>query len=111
MKSYLSITLLLFSINIFAQDFYFGADLSYVNEMEDCGVTYYENSIERNAHEIFADHGCDLVRLRLWHTPSWYDDLNSGNPVYVDYLHFPGKYRKDLINAHLYNSINQLSQP
>ena len=36
-------------------------------------------------------------------------DLESGNLSYVDYLHFPSKYRKDFINAHLYNSINQVS--
>ena len=79
MKSLFTIAFFLFLMNLNAQDFYLGADLSYVNEMEDCGVTYYENSIERDPHEIFADHGCNLVRLRLWHTPSWYDDLNSGN--------------------------------
>ncbi len=60
-----------------AQSFYFGADLSYVNEMEDCGVQYKENNIPKDPYQIFADHNCNLVRLRLWHTPSWYDDLNS----------------------------------
>jgi arabinogalactan endo-1,4-beta-galactosidase len=62
-----------------AQNFYFGADLSYVNEMEDCGVVYKENNEPKDPCEIFADNGCNLVRLRLWHTPSWYDNLNSGN--------------------------------
>lgn len=62
-----------------AQEFYFGADLSYVNEMEDCGVTYYENGEAKDPYAIFADHNCGLVRLRLWHTPDWYDELNSGN--------------------------------
>ncbi len=61
-----------------AQPFYFGADLSYVNEMEDCGVVYKENGTTKDPYEIFADHGCNLVRLRLWHSPSWYDALNSG---------------------------------
>ena len=28
---------------VHAQPFYFGADLSYVNEMEQCGAVYYEN--------------------------------------------------------------------
>ncbi|MCB0639324.1 MAG: glycosyl hydrolase 53 family protein [Lewinella sp.] len=65
-------------VSIRAQDFYFGADLSYVNEMEDCGVVYRENEQPKDPYAIFADHGCNLVRLRLWHTPSWYDDLNSG---------------------------------
>ena len=64
---------------ITAQSFYFGADLSYVNEMEDCGVVYMENQTPKDPYSIFENHGCNLVRLRLWHTPSWYDDLNSGN--------------------------------
>ncbi len=62
-----------------AQVFYVGADLSYVNEMEDCGVSYLENEVPKDPYQMFADHGCDLVRLRLWHTPSWYDSLNNGN--------------------------------
>lgn len=61
-----------------AQAFYLGADLSYVNEMEDCGVEYFENGVQTDPYEIFANHNCNLVRLRLWHTPSWYDELNSG---------------------------------
>lgn len=63
----------------YAQPFYFGADLSYVNEMEDCGVTYYEDQVSEDPYAIFQQHGCNLVRLRLWHTPSWYDELNEGN--------------------------------
>lgn len=61
-----------------AQPFHFGADLSYVNEMEDCGVAYKENQTPKDPYQIFADRGCTLVRLRLWHTPAWYDALNSG---------------------------------
>lgn len=61
-----------------AQSFYFGNDLSYVNEMEACGVVYKENEQAKDPYQIFADHNNNLVRLRLWHTPSWYDDLNSG---------------------------------
>lgn len=77
-----SILLLLSSLvasEIPCQDFYFGADLSYVNEMNDCGIHYVENGEVRDAYSIFAAHNCNLVRLRLWHTPSWYDDLNAGN--------------------------------
>jgi arabinogalactan endo-1,4-beta-galactosidase len=62
-----------------AQSFLFGADLSYINEMEDCGVVYKENSEVKDPYQIFAGNNCNLVRLRLWHTPSWYDNLNSGN--------------------------------
>ena len=58
--------------------FYFGADLSYVNEMEDCGVVYLEEGQEKDPYEIFSSHGTNLVRLRLWHTPGWQDTLNAG---------------------------------
>ena len=61
----------------FAQPFFFGADLSYVNEMEDCGATYTGIGLD-DPEAIFAQKGCNLVRLRLWHTPSWYDDLSAG---------------------------------
>ncbi len=67
-----------------AQEFYFGADQSYVNEMEDCGATYKENGVPKDVYHIFGDHGCNLVRFRLWHTPAWYDNLNSGKR-YSDY--------------------------
>ncbi len=69
---------------LLAQPFFFGADLSYVNEMEDCGVTYKENGLAKDVHQIFADNGCNLVRLRLWHSPSWYDLLNAGKR-YADF--------------------------
>ena len=35
--------------------------------------------VSTEAVQIFGGYGCNLVRLRLWHTPSWYDDLNTGN--------------------------------
>ncbi|MEL7163344.1 MAG: glycosyl hydrolase 53 family protein, partial [Bacteroidota bacterium] len=61
-----------------AQAFYVGADLSYVNEMEDCGVIYRVDGVEKDPYRIFADGGANLIRLRLWHTPSWQDTLNEG---------------------------------
>lgn len=79
MNHVLSALLVLFACQLTAQNFYFGADLSYVNEMEDCGVEYQENGQNKDPYAIFADHGANLVRLRLWHTPAWYDTLNGGN--------------------------------
>lgn len=57
---------------IVKHDFYYGADLSYVNEMIDCGATYSnsQNVIE-DPYTIFSDAGANLVRVRLWHNPSW----------------------------------------
>ncbi len=59
--------------------FYLGVDLSYVNEMDDCGAVYLENGEPRDAYELFADHGAKLVRVRLWHNPDWtdYSDLED----------------------------------
>lgn len=57
--------------------FYYGADLSYVNEMEDCGATYKNsNNIEQDPYIIFKNEGANLVRLRLWHNPTWTDYSN-----------------------------------
>ena len=66
------------SIHVQAQDFLFGVDLSYINEMEDCGAGYSVNGISQDPYHIFSEQGADIVRLRLWHTPSWYDQLNTG---------------------------------
>ncbi|MBC7773880.1 MAG: glycosyl hydrolase 53 family protein [Phycisphaerae bacterium] len=82
------------SLSAFSQSFYFGADLSYVNEMEDCGVVYKEQGQPKDVYQIFADHHCNLVRLRLWHTPSWYDALNAGKR-YSDFQ----DVRKSIIRA------------
>jgi arabinogalactan endo-1,4-beta-galactosidase len=63
--------------------FYFGVDLSYVNEMEDCGAFYKncDNSTE-NPFSIFKEAGANLVRVRLWHNPTWtnysnYEDVKK----------------------------------
>lgn len=53
--------------------FYLGVDLSYVNEMEDCGAVYRENGEPQDPFELFSNHGATLVRARLWHNPDWTD--------------------------------------
>lgn len=53
-------------------NFYYGADLSYVNEMEDCGAIYKNlNGEIQDPYTIFKNEGANLVRLRLWHNPNW----------------------------------------
>jgi arabinogalactan endo-1,4-beta-galactosidase len=47
--------------------------------MEDCGAVYTVSGDTTDVYTIFKDRGCNLVRLRLWHTPAWYDQLNSGD--------------------------------
>ncbi|WKK66658.1 glycoside hydrolase family 53 protein [Lutimonas zeaxanthinifaciens] len=52
--------------------FYLGADLSYVNEMIDCGAVYRNSDNEEdNPYSIFKKAGANLVRVRLWHNPEW----------------------------------------
>jgi arabinogalactan endo-1,4-beta-galactosidase len=46
--------------------------------MEDCGVVYKVENIEKDPFEIFKNYGSNIVRLRKWHSPAWYDDLNNG---------------------------------
>jgi arabinogalactan endo-1,4-beta-galactosidase len=68
--------------------FYFGADLSYVNQILDQGGVYKDGGATKNPYQIFKDHGTKLVRLRLWHNPAWtktvYDP--DGNQLYNDIL-------------------------
>jgi len=58
---------------------YLGADLSYVNEMEDCDGEFRENGKVMDPYELFANKGCNLVRVRLWNNPAW-----SGYSDYKD---------------------------
>jgi arabinogalactan endo-1,4-beta-galactosidase len=52
--------------------FYYGADLSYLNEMEDCGAIYKDSENKaKNPYQIFKEAGTNLVRVRLWHNPEW----------------------------------------
>lgn len=80
MKSIIGFSLILFLWLTSCQpkpDFYFGADLSYVNEMLDCGGTYSLHGKVTDPYRIFADKGCQLVRVRLWNHPDW---TNYSNP-------------------------------
>ena len=54
-----------------AQAAWRGVDLSYVNEMEDCGAEYRIGSTAGDPYRILADAGANMVRLRLWHSPDW----------------------------------------
>src|SRR3712207_1991339 len=52
--------------------FFKGADLSYVNELQDGGVKYYKDGTEIDPYNMLKKYGGNLVRLRLWHNPtSW----------------------------------------
>lgn len=66
--------------------FFFGADLSYVNQVLDHQGVYKENGSEKNPYQIFAGNGTNLIRLRLWHNPSWTKEVYgaSGTQMYND---------------------------
>ena len=44
-------------------------DLSFLDEMEAAGATYYDNGLADDAMAIFKRRGINMVRLRLWHSP------------------------------------------
>jgi arabinogalactan endo-1,4-beta-galactosidase len=68
--------------------FYFGADLSYVNQILDHGGQYRDGDQVKNPYQIFKEHGTDLVRLRLWHNPVWTKEVYNpdGPQLYNDKL-------------------------
>lgn len=67
-------------------DFYFGSDLSYVNQILDHGGQYKENNLVKDPYALFAARGNDLVRLRLWHNPVWTKEVYTpeGPKLYND---------------------------
>lgn len=69
----------------YSQNFYFGHDLSYVNMMEDCGAVFKENGVAKDVYKIFADHGTNLVRARLWVDPTWQNSLQQPAGVKLQY--------------------------
>jgi len=68
-------------------DFYFGADLSYANQILDHNGIYKDEGQTRSPFKIFKDHGTNLVRLRLWHNPIWTKEVYDpdGTQMYNDF--------------------------
>lgn len=66
--------------------FYFGADLSYVNQILDKGGVYKEEGATVSPYKIFKDHKANLVRVRLWHHPLWTKEVygTAGTQLYSD---------------------------
>ena len=54
-----------------ASGLYLGADLSYVNEMEDCGAVYRERGKPVDPFALLARKGGNLVRVRIWKDAKW----------------------------------------
>ncbi len=51
--------------------FYSGVDLSYVNEMLDCGAQYRQGGEIVDPYTLFSDAGANYTRVRLWFDPDW----------------------------------------
>ncbi|HMJ67648.1 MAG TPA: glycosyl hydrolase 53 family protein [Cyclobacteriaceae bacterium] len=68
--------------------FYFGSDLSYVNQIVDHGGIYKVNNAPQDPYRIFRDRGNEVVRLRLWHNPVWTKEVYDpdGPQLYNDVL-------------------------
>lgn len=63
--------------------FAMGVDLSYVNHVQDYGGVYKDSGVVKDPFTIFKNHGANVVRVRLWHNPTWMAPLNSGK-IYSD---------------------------
>ena len=63
--------------------FSMGADLSYVNQIEYNGGVYRDSGAVKDPFFIFKKHGCNTVRVRLWHNPTWYSPITGGK-IYSD---------------------------
>jgi arabinogalactan endo-1,4-beta-galactosidase len=70
------------------QEFIFGADLSYVNQILDHNGVYKDQGSVQSPYKIFKDHGTNLVRLRLWNNPGWTKTVygSNGTQLYNDVL-------------------------
>jgi beta-galactosidase len=47
-----------------------GADISFLPELEDRGMKFYDKGVEKDAVEILKDHGFNYVRLRIFNDPA-----------------------------------------
>lgn len=67
-----------------ATSFFKGVDLSYVNQMEDCGAVFKDGGVVKDPYTIMADHGANLVRVRLFHDPLAWSAFPSSYSGYAD---------------------------
>nr|WP_259467474.1 arabinogalactan endo-1,4-beta-galactosidase [Sphingomonas sp. PP-F2F-G114-C0414] len=54
-----------------ASGLYLGADLSYVNEMENCGAVYRANGKPVDPFALMKAKGGNIVRVRIWKDAKW----------------------------------------
>ncbi len=63
------ISALNYSINAQTTDFDYGADVSFIPQIEDLSGKYFNNGKENDPLKIFRKHGFNYIRLRLWNNP------------------------------------------
>jgi len=50
---------------------YLGVDISYANEMDDCGAVYRSGGQQVDQYAFFKSAGSNVARIRLWNNPDW----------------------------------------
>src|SRR5690348_15695491 len=58
--------------------FVMGADISYVNAIEDNGGSYKDSGNTKDLFSILKNHGGNTIRVRLWHDPQWEATVGNG---------------------------------
>lgn len=68
-------------------NFYFGADLSYANQILDFNGVYRDGGEIRSPYRIFKDRGASVIRFRLWNNPQWTKEIYGaeGKQLYNDF--------------------------
>ncbi len=56
---------------------YLGADLSYINEVEDSGGIFYSEGSAADPFQVLRHAGANIVRVRLWHTPDHWSKYST----------------------------------
>jgi arabinogalactan endo-1,4-beta-galactosidase len=51
-------------------DYAIGADLSFLKQAEESGTAFKDGNEAKPGLQLFADHGYNWIRLRLFHTPT-----------------------------------------
>ncbi len=50
---------------------YLGVDISYANEMDDCGAVYTSAGKTVDQFQFFKTAGANVARIRIWNDPDW----------------------------------------
>ncbi|MBN2638435.1 MAG: glycosyl hydrolase 53 family protein [Bacteroidales bacterium] len=68
-RTFTLLLLLILSWTLKAQQPVLGVDLSYANQMDDCGAVYKQYGNTEDIYQIFKNLGTKVIRYRLWYHP------------------------------------------